>query len=1056
MHFTTKVNSTLLKIMKLSVFQFALALIFTGISYAYDTNAQEVLNRQVSLQLKGQNLEEALNKIEETANVKFIFSSKLIQSSRLVSLNVKQEKLSTVLQTLLTPLNIGFKVSGNKIILNRQNESVNTQEGSPNVIESPITGKVSTKSGEALPGVSVSVKGTKRGTATDIDGSFKINADKGEVLVFSFIGFNQAEITIGDNTNLTVSLEESASALSEVIVTGTRSGGRTKIDTPVPVDVIPLSQVTNNVGQVDLNQILTFVAPSFQSSRQAISDGTDHVDPAQLRGLGPDQVLVLVNGKRRHQSSLVNVNGTVNRGTVGTDLNAIPATSVEKIEILRDGAAAQYGSDAIAGVINIVLKKQLGLSGNLSGGTYLTNYQKNYALNYSNGQSKDVNVQDGLTTQLGLNYGFKIGEKGFVNLTGEYVFRDQTNRTGTYTGQVFPTVAGQTDDQIIASKGLTRNTFDMRIGNSQVKGGGIVLNAALPINDNLEVYAFGGWNNKKGNAAGFYRYPNSVPVLSAAAATATGLNAGIVRTNVFSVYPNGFLPEISSDVTDISFAAGLRGKVFKTWNFDLSNVFGKNIFDYGVDNSVNYTQAVSTSAFQRSFDAGGNTFSQNTSNLDLSRKFETILSGFNVAFGAELKFDQFGTRAGEEASWKNYNQASGVAAGAQVFAGFLPGNAGTNSRNSYAFYTDLELDITKAWVVSGALRLEKYSDFSDTPLNYKLATRYKLTDKIAIRGAISSGFRAPSLQQRYYSKTNTLFQTINGVQTPVESGTRPNDSREAEILGIPKLTPETSQNYSLGVTAQLGKLELTADVYQIDIKNRIILTNNFTANGNAELAKQLAEAGATTVNFFTNAIDTRSRGLEAVASYSTRIGDKHSLKFTVAGAFIDNEVIKGADGKAIVRASQKLIETGQLANYFNREDQSRIEVASPKNKVTATLNYKMGKWGAMLRVVRFGEVIYLDPTILTEANYVANVFNNNTKETLDQTFTPKTVTDVTVNYQFTKSLGLAVGANNIFDVYQDAHTHSANVSLGRFVYSRRVQQMGFNGRYVFGRLSFNF
>jgi iron complex outermembrane receptor protein len=1035
----TKSNSLIGKIMKLSLLQLCLALIFTGLSYAHKSDAQEVLDREVSLQLREQNLENALSKIEESANVKFIFSSKLIKSSRFVSLNVKQQKLSTVLEALLKPLNIGFKVSGNKIILNRQSET--TALLIPNVVESPITGKVSTKSGEVLPGVSVSIKGTKKGTSTDIDGSFKLNLDAGDVLVFSFIGFNTKEVKVSENQSvINVSLEESLSSLNEVVVTGTRSSGRTKIDTPVPVDVIPLSQVTNNVGQVDINQILTFVAPSFQSSRQAISDGTDHVDPAQLRGLGPDQVLVLINGKRRHQSALVNVNGTVNRGTVGTDMNAIPATSVEKIEILRDGAAAQYGSDAIAGVINIILKKQIGLSGNVSGGEYITSYEKNYAIN--NGQNASVNIKDGLTGQFGLNYGFKIGKNGFVNLTGEYVSRNQTNRTGTYTGQTFPAVTGQTDDQVIASKGLTREDFDMRIGNSQVKGGGIVLNAALPINDNIEVYAFGGWNNKKGNAAGFYRYPNSVPAS--------------IRSNVFAIYPNGFLPEINSDVTDISVAVGARGKAFKTWNFDLSNVYGKNIFGYGVDNSVNYTQAISGSSFQRKFDTGGNSFSQNTTNLDFNKKFETVLNGLNVAFGTEYKADAFGTRAGETTSFNNYNTASGVAAGSQVFGGFLPANAGTHTRNSFALYTDLELDITKAWLVSGALRLEKYSNFENTPLNYKLATRYKLSDNIAIRGAISTGFRAPSLQQSYYSKTNTLFQTVNGIQTPVESGTFPNDSKAAKILGIPELTPETSQNMSVGATAQLGKLELTVDAYLIDIKDRIILTNNFTSGGNAEIAAQLAAAGATTVNFFTNAIDTRSRGLEAVAAYSTKIGEKQSLKFTLAGAFINNEVIKGADGKVAVKASEKLIKTGQLGNYFNREDQSRIEVASPKNKVTGTLNYKCGKFGAMLRVVRFGEVVFLDPTITGTDKFVANTFNGGTKETLDQTFTPKVITDITVNYQLAKAITVAVGANNIFDVYQDVHSHSANMSLGRFVYSRRVQQMGFNGRYVFGRLSFNF
>lgn len=908
------------------------------------------------------------------------------------------------------------------------------------IIENPITGKISSSDGESIPGASIRIKGTQKGTTSNKDGSFTINANNGDVLVISFIGYKPVEKVV-DGSNLSIVLEDETSTLSEIVVTGTRSGGRTKIDTPVPVDVIALAQVTNNLGQVDINQILTFIAPSFQSSRQSISDGTDHVDPAQLRGLGPDQVLVLINGKRRHQSALVNVNGTVNRGTVGTDMNAIPATSVEKIEILRDGAAAQYGSDAIAGVINIVLKKQIGLSANVSGGQYMTTYDKNFAINNTNKLSKSVNVQDGLTAQVGINYGLKLGQNGFLNLTGEFVSRGQTNRTGTYTGQVFPASTIQTDNEVIAGKNLTRDSFDMRIGNSEVKGGGIVFNGGLPINNNLELYAFGGWNNKKGNAAGFYRYPNAVPAA--------------VRTNVLAVYPNGFLPEINSNVTDISFAAGLKGKAFQTWNFDLSNVFGKNTFDYGVDNSVNYTQAFSNPSFVRTFDAGGNTFSQNTTNLDLNKKIETVLSGLNVALGAEFKLDAFGTRAGETASFTNYNPTAGVAAGSQVFGGFLPANAGTNNRNSFAFYTDLELDITKAWLVSGAVRLEKYSNFNNTPLNYKLATRYKLTDNIAFRGAISTGFRAPSLQQSFYARTNTLFQTVNGVQTAVESGTLPNDSKAAKILGIPTLKPETSQNLSIGATAQLGKLELTIDAYQIDIKDRIILTNNFTAGGNVDIAAQLTAAGATTVNFFTNAIDTRSRGLEAVASYNTKIGQNSSLKFTVAGAFINNEVIKGSDGKAVVKASETLIKTGQLGNYFNREDQSRIEVASPKNKLTGTVNYKIGKLGAMLRIVRFGEVVYLDPTMTGPDKFLANAFNAGKKETLDQTFSPKTITDLTINYQLHKSINLSVGGNNIFDVYQDVHTHSGNMSFGRFVYSRRVQQMGFNGRYVFGRLNFS-
>lgn len=880
---------------------------------------------------------------------------------------------------------------------------------------------------------------------TDPDGNFSLNVPDGTYnIVISFIGYTPkivpAVVAAGQSSPLNIALAESSEVLGEIVVTGSRSGGRSRIDSPVPVDIIPVSQITNSVGQVDINQILTYIAPSFQSSRQTISDGTDHIDPAQLRGLGPDQVLVLVNGKRRHQSSLVNVNGTVNRGTVGTDLNAIPATAVDKIEILRDGAAAQYGSDAIAGVINIILKSRTGLSGNVSYGENVTSYDKNYIIN--NNKDASVNITDGGTAQVGLNYGLKVGQKGFVNITGEYVKRGATNRTGTYTGQLFPAVDGKViDDEILAQRGLTRNDFDMRIGNSEVKGGGVVINADIPLSERLDVYAFGQYNNKKGNAAGFYRYPNGVPAA--------------VRTNVFAVYPNGFLPEINSDVTDISAAAGIRGKLGK-WRFDLSNTFGKNDFDYRITNSVNYTQAVSIANFQREFNAGGNGFSQNTINLDFGRKFE-VLHGLNVALGAEQRSEKYTITAGEEASYKNYDVAAGVAAGAQVFSGFFPQNAGSHSRHSVAGYLDLEQDITESWVLSAALRFENYSDFGNT-LNYKVATRYKITEGFALRASASSGFRAPSLQQRYYAKTNTLFVTQNGQQVAQESGTFTNDSKPAEILGIPKLKQETSQSFTVGSTIQISNaFELTVDAYQIDIDDRIVLTNNFNDGGNANLKAQLAAANATTANFFSNAVDTRSRGIEGVLSYNTKFGRTQSLRAVLAGTFIQNKVKKGADGKPIIHASDILVQTNQVNTYFNREDLSRFEIASPRNKQSLTINYKLGKFGAMLRGVRFGEVTYWDPTIDPNKPdaWPVNALTGQ-KETLDQTFGAKLVTDIALSYDVVKGIGLTIGANNVLDVYQDKHTHSGNVSSGRFVYSRRVQQMGFNGRYLFARINFNF
>lgn len=916
-----------------------------------------------------------------------------------------------------------------------------------------ITGVVtSATSNEPLIGATVKVKGTTRGTITDFNGQYRLEVpDNANTLVFSFVGSESLEKTIRGNV-VDAALSDGYE-LNDIVVIGSRNQTRTKLETPVAVDVIPIQNVVNEVGQVDVNQILTYVAPSFQSSRQAIADGTDHVDPAQLRGLGPDQVLVLVNGKRRHQSALVNVNGTVNRGTVGTDLNAIPASSIERIEILRDGASAQYGSDAIAGVINIVTKSNTGLTFSATAGQHMTSYDKNYAQYKLTNNSADpsVNVNDGLNYQAGLNYGLKLGQKGWLNLTGEYAFRGETNRTGTYTGRLYSNVSGQNrDDSIMAAKGINRNFFDMRIGNSEVKSGGAFLNGQYAVSNNWNLYLFGGYNLKQGNAAGFYRYPSGI----------------LAASNALSIYPDGFLPNINSDVTDLAGTVGLRGKL-GAWNADLSQTYGSNAFDFNVSNSVNYSQSsLGIANAQKEFDCGGMSFTQLTTNLDLSKHYDRIRHGLNVAVGAEYRVDGFEIRAGEEASWKNYNTAAGVAGGAQVFAGFKPLDESNNTRSAMAAYLDMELDITERLMIGGALRGENYSDFGST-LNYKGVARWKLLDRVAIRGAISTGFRAPSQQQKYYSRTSTLFINQGGTLQPVESGTFTNDSKFADIFGIPELKQETSQNYSAGVTLNpMSGLEITLDAYQINIDDRIVLTNNFGANGDATLAAQLAAEGAQTANFFTNAINTRSRGIEGVVSYHFKFNGGQEIRAVLAGTLIDNNVEKDINGKPLINSTEVLERTGQVGNYFNREDQSRIEVANPRSKAALTLNYKAGKLGIMLRNAYWGKVTYLAPEDLanqatwpksngvpSNATFV-NAFNGNKVEALDQTFNPKLSTDLTINYQLLKQLNLAIGANNLFDVYQDRHTHSTNMGAGRFVYSRRVQQMGFNGRYVFGRLRF--
>ncbi len=586
------------------------------------------------------------------------------------------------------------------------------------------------------------------------------------------------------------------------------------------------------------------------------------------------------------------------------------------------------------------------------------------------------------------------------------------------------------------------------------------MNFGYPISRNLELYFTGIANAKDGHTFGLYRYPYTITAGNSFPSAVTGSAAA--ATTVSSLYPNGFLPGENSRVRDLHTSAGVRGKL-GGWRVDASETFGANNYTYLVSHSVNYTQAylpgVSPSTLQTSFNSGKTKDYQATTNLDVSKSHD-VLQGLNTAFGAEFRVDGYGIDAGELNSYANLttnNSLAGIA-GAQVFAGFLPANSGNWNRTSFAFYSDNELDITKKWLLTGALRYEHFSDFGST-LNYKVSTRYKITDWLFVRGATSTGFRAPSLGQEHYSKVTTQFVTLNGVLTPVQAGTFTNDSKIAGILGIPKLKQETSYSYSLGATARLTRgLDLTVDAYQIDINNRIILSNTFSGNTSSPagiaLGTALNDAGANTASVFANAVNTRSRGIEGVLSYTTAWGGNQSLTFSLAHSSIQNRVKRGDDGKLIIHGSPVLISTGQLNKYFTRADQARIEVNSPQTKDIFTTQYKLGAYGVLVRVSYFGKVSnWADSS--GGANLSANAFDNNKIESLDQTFGGKFITDLSLSYTINKRVTINIGGDNLFDVYPDKQTHSGNTSSGRFTYSRSVSQFGFNGRYVYGRVTLN-
>ncbi|MET3536064.1 TonB-dependent receptor plug domain-containing protein [Chryseobacterium limigenitum] len=874
--------------------------------------------------------------------------------------------------------------------------------------------------------------------------------------------------------------------VEEVVILGSRSGARSKVDSPVPVDVFNVKESSVILPQTNISQILNAVAPSFTSTIQTNADGTDHLDPAQLRGLGPDQVLVLVNGKRRHTSALVNVNGSPGRGSVGTDLNSIPSFALTRIEVLRDGAAAQYGSDAIAGVINLELKRD---TGRLTG-------QVNYGGNLTPTANDNTGDFDGQNIQIDLNYGNKIGKKGgFYNITWTSQFRNPTYRAGTESGTIYNaynaieqralnngvnlsslfTNIGSTPnsqqivnsihqyaqgvnyfsadfqnqiqsattitalqgllntnvtDQELAYRGQDRKDFNMQVGQSKLSNHQLFANIEIPVNDNWKVYTFGGYSYRQGTSGGFYRKPNQ-------SRTFTGLAA------------NGYLPQIGTDIQDLSLSAGIKGN-WSGWNIDFSNTFGQNSFDYTIQNTGNTSLRFASPS---EFSAGGLRFSQNTINLDLSKKYD-VWSGINIAFGAEHRYENFKITAGEEASYATYdvngNVWNGSSArptdffgnvlpgGSQVFGGFRPENAVNKNRQSLAGYADFEFNFTDWLLVDAAARYENYSDFGST-FNYKLASRIKLDKNLNFRFAGSTGFRAPSIHQIYYNVTSTLF--TDGVLKDV--GTFSNDSKVANLLGIPSLKQETSKSASVGFTYKIPAVNLTftADGYFTRIDNRIILTGQFArAAVSAQAQAAMDEAGVNAVQLFANAIDTETKGLDVVIS--------HNLKFS--GVKLDNNFainLNQTRKVGNIHSSGSLQETNLENVYFSEASRIYLEEAVPRVKASLSNQLSWEKTIVYLRNTYFGKVTSPD---IIDAN------GNGIIETNEhQQITPKIITDLSVAYQFTKNVGLTLGVNNLFDIYPTKNL-TASTNNDQFIYSRSTSQFGQNGRYVFSRLNFNF
>lgn len=867
-----------------------------------------------------------------------------------------------------------------------------------------VSGTISDQFG-TLPGAKITVEGTPISVSTDVNGNYSFDLAPGIYdlsvnFVMYLTGNSNVIINAGDSLIVNFTLEPGFS-IDQPISIGARVKPRTLFETTVPIDIISPQEIENS-GQTELGQLLHYLVPSFHSTHQTISDGTDMVDPATLRGLGPDQVLVLINGKRRHSSALVNVNGTVGRGSVSTDLNSIPLAAVDRIELLRDGAAAQYGSDAIAGVINIILKEQTNI------------------LNFSN--HIGVNTEgDGFTSSSAVNFGFGIGERGFLNITGEFRDRNPTNRSGTYTGTVFSDDPTEDQQQISSTNFFGNTGYDdnrvMEVGHSGTQNLGFFFNGDIPITNSASIYFQGGRNFREGFSHGFYRFPKNHERV------------------VPEIYPLGFSPRFQIEIQDDAITAGVRG-VNKNWNLDFSHTIAKNQFDINLENTNNASLGV---ASPTRFYSGGFRYTQNITNLDVSRAINR-LEGINIGFGAELRVESYEINPGDEFSWADGgevlvldNDTIRKTAGAQVFPGFQPANELIKFRTNKAIYGDIEARMSSKFILGTAARYESYSDFGDQAI-WKLSSRYTIADGLSASLGYSTGFRAPSLQQVYFNNISTQF--VNG--DAVQVGTFNNESAVTEAFGIEQLKPELSNHFTAGLVAKSGKLTFQLDYYYTQITNRIVLSGRFGA-GYEDILDPLGVGAA---QFFTNAVDTNTEGVDARLTYQNNLGSGN-LAISV-GANASRTELNGE-----VNVSDQL--EGQEDVLFNREEISRIESAQPNFKVIANASYKYRSLTVNLGNTYFGRVEYIHPSDANSSDWVINDFTDQV-ESRDQVFDPKLITDLSLAWKMNEHMKWFVGGNNILNVYPDKHQHSANVNNGLFVYSRRVQQFGVRGSYVYLRL----
>lgn len=793
--------------------------------------------------------------------------------------------------------------------------------------------------------------------------------------------------------------------VSEFVVTGTRAANRSVLDTAVPVDVISANEL-NQLGVTEVNQALSVALPSFNFPRPGLADGTDTIRPATLRGLAPDQTLVLVNSKRRHPSSLVNINGTIGRGSSAVDMNTIPSAMVRSIEVLRDGASAQYGSDAIAGVLNIRLREASSGGGiTATYGARVTTVDTQVAAppagaTWTVADKASYDRTDGETVNLSGWVGLPLGESGFLTLSAEYLDQQKTIRTAPDWRQQYALVNGAFDPR---EAGFDR--YNAWFGEPEIQQYTLFANAGYDISDAVHLYGWASYQNRDSTSAGFFR-------------------RALDDRNITAIYPDGFLPLINPEVQDFSVAGGATWKL-GDWDMDTSLVYGSNEMDFTIRDTLNRSIGPTSKTV---FDAGGFEYNQLVLNVSGVRTYEVGLSSpLNVAAGVEWRREGYQIHAGEPDSYRNGGvllNGQPTASGAQVFPGFRPENEVDEDRTSVSAYLDLEANLTEQLLASAAIRAESYSDFGET-VTGKLALRYDVNDSFALRGSVQNGFRAPSLQQQFFTATSTNF--INGV--PFDITTFPATDPVAAALGAKPLDAEESVNYSLGAVFRVGRVNLTIDAYQIELTDRIVLSENLTQANVRNYLTSLGFVGIGGGRFFINGVDTTTKGVDIIANFKLDTEAAGQFAFTFGANFNDTEVTK-------VPATAPLAALSPSPVLFDRVNVLTFEKGTPESKFTGSVDWKLGPYGATVRGTRYGEVLSPGTTAATDITLKAAV-----------------VIDVEGRWDVAEHVRLSLGADNVFDEYPTSLPPALN-STSNTPFSNYAP-FGRSGRYVYGRIAVN-